>query len=97
MDFKDYIHIDEKWFYLTKCKRSYYVLLGEEIPQRTCKNKRFISKVMVAYDSSLAHPRWPKNAFLMEKLVYGHSLRKRQPNETVRTEQKENLSLLQSR
>ena len=52
---------------------------------------------MVAYDSSLAHPRWPKNAFLMEKLVYGHSLRKRQPNETVRTEQKENLSLLQSR
>ena len=62
MDFKDYIHIDEKWFYLTKCKRSYYVLLDEETPQRTCKSKR-LSKVLVAYDNSLARPRWPKCLF----------------------------------
>lgn len=37
MDFKDYIHIDEKWFYLTKCKRTYYVLLDEETPIERAK------------------------------------------------------------
>lgn len=56
MDLKDYIHIDEKWFYLKKCKRSYYMLLDEETPHRTCKSKRFISKVM--FMAAVARPRW---------------------------------------
>ena len=30
-DFRDSIHIDEKWFHITKVKRSYYLGTGEEI------------------------------------------------------------------
>lgn len=31
----DHVHIDEKWFYITKTKRSYYVMLDEEEPARS--------------------------------------------------------------
>lgn len=44
-DMYNYIHIDEKWFYLTKAKKSYYLCLDEEAPYRSCKSKRFITKV----------------------------------------------------
>jgi len=40
------VHIDEKWFFLTTNKKSYYVGINEEVPQRSCKSKRFITKVM---------------------------------------------------
>ncbi|XP_057779850.1 uncharacterized protein LOC130998451 [Salvia miltiorrhiza] len=40
------IHIDEKWFYLTKTKDRYYLMPDEEEPYRTCKSKRFIDKIM---------------------------------------------------
>ncbi|XP_057786554.1 uncharacterized protein LOC131003999 [Salvia miltiorrhiza] len=40
------IHIDEKWFYITKCSDRYYLLPDEEDPYRSCKSKRFITKVM---------------------------------------------------
>ncbi|XP_057792560.1 uncharacterized protein LOC131009281 [Salvia miltiorrhiza] len=40
------IHIDEKWFYLTKSKDRYYLLPGENEPYRSCKSKRFIEKIM---------------------------------------------------
>ncbi|XP_042026328.1 uncharacterized protein LOC121773514 [Salvia splendens] len=39
-------HIDEKWFYLTKSADRYYLLSDEEEPQRSCRSKRFITKVM---------------------------------------------------
>jgi len=55
-DLFNYVHIDEKWFYLTKEKRSYYVTLDEELPERTCKSKRFISKVM--FMAAVARPRY---------------------------------------
>ncbi|KAL7087657.1 hypothetical protein ACP275_13G081300 [Erythranthe tilingii] len=40
------IHIDEKWFQLTKKSEHYYLLPEEEDPIRTCKSKNFIGKVM---------------------------------------------------
>lgn len=40
------IHIDEKWFYLTKKCEKYYLLKDEEDPIRSCKSKNFIAKVM---------------------------------------------------
>ena len=40
------VHIDEKWFYLTKESERYYIVEGEEVVHRTCKSKRFITKVM---------------------------------------------------
>ncbi|KAK9714173.1 hypothetical protein RND81_06G076600 [Saponaria officinalis] len=40
------IHIDEKWFYMTKASERYYLLPDEEEPYRCLKSKRFITKVM---------------------------------------------------
>ncbi|XP_042038441.1 uncharacterized protein LOC121784356 [Salvia splendens] len=40
------VHIDEKWFFMTKSTDRYYLLLDEEEPYRSCKSKRFITKVM---------------------------------------------------
>lgn len=55
-DMYDYVHIDEKWFYLTQTKRSYYLMLDEEEPHRTCRSKRFITKVM--FMAAVARPRY---------------------------------------
>ena len=38
--------MDEKWFYITKDKNTYYLLPNEEPPERSAKSKRFITKVM---------------------------------------------------
>ncbi|XP_042018944.1 uncharacterized protein LOC121766756 [Salvia splendens] len=40
------VHIDEKWFYMTKASDRYYLLPDEGEPYRSCKSKRFITKVM---------------------------------------------------
>lgn len=50
------IHIDEKWFYMTKKSKSYYLLPEEEDPLRTCQSKNFIGKVMFLV--ALARPRF---------------------------------------
>lgn len=55
-DMYDYVHIDEKWFYLSQNKRSYYVNVDEETPHRSCKSKRFITKVM--FMAAVARPRF---------------------------------------
>lgn len=39
----NYVHIDEKWFFLSKGAERYYLLPAEREPHRTCKN---ITKVM---------------------------------------------------
>ena len=52
----DYIHIDEKSYYLTKKCRRYYLRKDEEIPRRTLKSKRFVTKVM--FLGAVARPRW---------------------------------------
>ncbi|KAF7812866.1 mariner transposase [Senna tora] len=50
------IHIDEKWFYMTKRSRNYYMLVDEEDPIRSCKSINFIDKVMFLV--ALARPRF---------------------------------------
>ncbi|XP_042003836.1 uncharacterized protein LOC121752814 [Salvia splendens] len=40
------VHIDEKLFYMTKTSDRYYLLPDKDMPYRSCKSKRFITKVM---------------------------------------------------
>ncbi|XP_057782201.1 uncharacterized protein LOC131000348 [Salvia miltiorrhiza] len=40
------VHIDEKWFYITKTSQRFYLTPEEAEPHRTCKSKKFITKVM---------------------------------------------------
>ncbi|KAL7142023.1 hypothetical protein ABFS83_08G094600 [Erythranthe nasuta] len=50
------VHIDEKWFYMTKKSGKYYSLPDEEDPLRTCKSKNYIGKVM--FLAAIARPRF---------------------------------------
>ncbi|XP_074346321.1 uncharacterized protein LOC141685095 [Apium graveolens] len=50
------IHVDEKWFYMTRKNEKYYLLLDEEEPYRTCKSKNFVAKVM--FLAAIARPRF---------------------------------------
>ena len=52
----DYVHIDEKWFYMTKVKKTYYLVVDEELPERAVKSKNFIQKVM--FMTAVARPCW---------------------------------------
>ncbi|KAH7857582.1 hypothetical protein Vadar_014262 [Vaccinium darrowii] len=52
----NYVHIDEKWFFMTKESERYYLLPNENEPLRTCKSKRFITKVM--FLAAVARPRF---------------------------------------
>ncbi|XP_074291911.1 uncharacterized protein LOC141618730 [Silene latifolia] len=40
------VHIDEKWFYMTKKNEKYYLHSMEADPLRTCQSKNYIGKVM---------------------------------------------------
>ena len=40
------MHIDEKWFYMTRRCQKYYLALDEDKPKRGIRNKGFIPKVM---------------------------------------------------
>ncbi len=55
IDMFDFVHIDEKWFYLTKGSEKYYLLPDEAEPMRSCKSKRFITKVM--FLAAVGRPR----------------------------------------
>ncbi|KAF0684572.1 Aste57867_23454 [Aphanomyces stellatus] len=55
-EMNNHVHLDEKWFYLTKERRTYYLIPGEEGPDRKCKSKRFITKVM--FLTAVARPRY---------------------------------------
>lgn len=55
-DMYNYVHIDEKWFYMSKEAERYYILPNENEPHRTCKSKRFITKVM--FLAAVARPRF---------------------------------------
>nr|GLL39697.1 uncharacterized protein LOC109190808 isoform X1 [Ipomoea trifida] len=56
IDMFDHVHIDEKLFYLSKTSQKYYLLPEEEEPYRTCKSKKFITKVM--FLCVVARPRF---------------------------------------
>ena len=55
-DMYDVVHIDEKWFYITKAQRQYYLTINEELPQQNVRNKRYITKVM--FLCAVAHLHW---------------------------------------
>ncbi|KAK9668486.1 hypothetical protein RND81_13G063900, partial [Saponaria officinalis] len=40
------VHIDEKWFYMTKSCQRYYVTDSEQTPYRCVQSKKFIPKIM---------------------------------------------------
>ncbi|KAF0717577.1 Aste57867_2222 [Aphanomyces stellatus] len=42
----DQVHVDEKWFFLTKVKRRIYVYADEEVATRAVQSNSFITKVM---------------------------------------------------
>lgn len=50
------VHIDEKWFYMTRISNNYYLLPGEPRPLRTVQNKNSIGKVM--FLTAVAKPRF---------------------------------------
>jgi hypothetical protein len=45
-DFFDFVFIHEKWFYISQKFEKYYLLLEEDEPHRTCKNKNYIPRIM---------------------------------------------------
>ncbi|XP_031263184.1 uncharacterized protein LOC116121366 [Pistacia vera] len=53
------IHVDEKWFYMTKQLEKYYLLPDEDESLCTCKSKTFITKVM--FMAVLTHPRFDES------------------------------------
>ncbi|KAF0700474.1 Aste57867_9003 [Aphanomyces stellatus] len=55
-DLMDYVHVDEKWFFMTRVKKTYYLTPGEKAPHLTCKSKRYIKKAMFLF--AVARPRW---------------------------------------
>lgn len=75
----DVVHVNEKWFYLTKVKKSLYVVPGEAVPTRSLKSKRFMDKVMFLL---LQLPGQDMTStgkqFLMVKSGFGHALEKSQ-------------------
>ncbi|KAM0854678.1 hypothetical protein ACQ4PT_050274 [Festuca glaucescens] len=56
VDMEDIVHIDEKWFNMTKNNRTYYLMPEEEEPVRTIQNKNYIGKVMFLV--AVARPRY---------------------------------------
>ncbi|XP_047260271.1 uncharacterized protein LOC124893259 [Capsicum annuum] len=61
MNMFNYVHIDEKWFFLSKKVERYYLLPGEHEPDpyRSSKSKNFIPKVM--FMAAVARPRFDEN------------------------------------
>jgi hypothetical protein len=53
--FYQYVHIDEKWFYMTRINERYYIVPGERLPHRSLQSKNFIPKVM--FLAAVARPR----------------------------------------
>jgi hypothetical protein len=52
----DRVFLDEKWFYFTFDQQGYYLAYGEEDPDRRCKHKGHVVKVM--FLCAIARPRW---------------------------------------
>jgi hypothetical protein len=79
LSMENIVHIDEKWFDMTKRSRKYYLLPEEQDHVQTIHNKNSIGKVM--FLTAVAKPRYneQKKSCLMEKSESGHLLKKPQP------------------
>ena len=54
--FYDFVHLDEKWFYICKQGQRYYSYEGEDIPIRKVQHKSHVIKVM--FLAAVARPRF---------------------------------------
>ena len=55
----DFIHLGEKWFYITLVDRRYYLCLDEQLPHRVVQHKSHIQKLM--FLAAVARPRFSVN------------------------------------
>ncbi|KAL7568198.1 hypothetical protein ACA910_020889 [Epithemia clementina (nom. ined.)] len=64
----DIIHVDEKWFYLTREAQRFIIASGEEVPERRVQHKGHITKVV--FLCAVARPRFDtySNAWFDGKL-----------------------------
>ena len=67
-DMEDLIHIDEKWFYLTKDGQHFIIAVDKEEPYRHVQHKSFLMKIM--FLCAVARPRYDtrKNAWFDRKI-----------------------------
>ncbi|ETV95944.1 hypothetical protein H310_10604 [Aphanomyces invadans] len=56
----EYVHVNEKWFYLTKVKHKLYVYEDEEVAKREVKSNSPITKVM--FLAAIARPSFDHHA-----------------------------------
>ncbi|KAK9669319.1 hypothetical protein RND81_13G123000 [Saponaria officinalis] len=49
------VHIDEKWFYMSRVSQKFYLLLNEKEPHRSCTSKTHMTKIM--FMGASARPR----------------------------------------
>eukprot|EP00903_Cladosiphon_okamuranus_P013263 g12367.t1 len=54
--FFDFVHLDEKWFYICKQRQRYYLYEGEDLPIRKVQHKSHVIKVM--FLAAVARPRY---------------------------------------
>ncbi|KAL1556343.1 hypothetical protein AAHA92_11986 [Salvia divinorum] len=77
-DMRNIVHIDEKWFYMTKSSDRYYILPDEDEPYRACKSKRFITKNLCQQKEiprTDQEAQWRQNQFkLSQKQSLGSGL-----------------------
>ena len=68
---EDLIHIDEKWFYLTKDGQRFIIAADEEEPYRHVQHKCFLTKIM--FLCAVARPRYDtrRNAWFDGKIGMG--------------------------
>ncbi|ETV94442.1 hypothetical protein H310_11770 [Aphanomyces invadans] len=55
----DTVHIDKKWFFMTRLRKKVYGAPGEKIKQRSCKSKQHLLKVM--FLTAVTRPRWDED------------------------------------
>ena len=60
LDMMDRIHVDEKWFFLSRQRERYLLLLEEKNPKRCVKSKSHITKVL--FLCAVARPRFNPSA-----------------------------------
>ncbi|XP_074304666.1 uncharacterized protein LOC141639438 [Silene latifolia] len=58
-DQSNVVHMDEKWFFITKPSQRFYVGKREKRPHKTCQSKRFITKVM--FMCAVSRPKYGPN------------------------------------
>ena len=60
LDMMDRVHVDEKWFFLSRQRERYLLLPEEKNPKRCVKSKSHITKVM--FLCAVARPRFNTSA-----------------------------------